>query len=405
MAHQASVLTARPDLVVDDIEILPDARTRRRLPDVVRPLLLYGLSRLVVLVAAVPAAFGHDPGSGPWPTIQGGSALERVFAQWDGAWYLWVAGRGYPSSSQYYHHLSDVAFFPVFPALVRGVSATARLSTLHAAVGLSFVLGAATTVAVWQLAVRLVGKEKASRATALFVFFPGAFVLSMVYAETLMILAAAACLLFLLDRRWVLAGFAGFIATATRPNGVAVLIACAVIAFVEIRRRRDWSALAAPGIAACGVLSFFTYLWLRTGHMTAWFQSERVMWHDHFSVGVPIVRRAVGVFTNPPTSLDPGRLNDVIADIGIVLAVAALVWAIRSSLPLAVKVYTAAALVVPCLSYAVGPRPRMLLAAFPLAALGAARLSSRAFNIVLTASIVLLVGLTYITTTSLAAVP
>ena len=83
----------------------------------------------------------------------------------------------------------------------------------------------------------------------------------------------------------------------------------------------------------------------------------------------------------------------------------ALVWAIRSSLPLAVKVYTAAALVVPCLSYAVGPRPRMLLAAFPLAALGAARLSSRAFNIVLTASIVLLVGLTYITTTSLAAVP
>ena len=147
MAHQASVLTARPDLVVDDIEILPDARPRRRLPDVARPLLLYLLSRLVVLVAAVPAAFGHDPGFGPWPTIQGGSALERVFAQWDGAWYLWVAGRGYPSSSQYYHHLSDVAFFPVFPALVRAVSSTTRLSTLHAAVGLSFVLGAAATVA------------------------------------------------------------------------------------------------------------------------------------------------------------------------------------------------------------------------------------------------------------------
>ena len=78
------------------------------------------------------------------------------------------------------------------------------LSTLHAAILVSFVLGAAATVLVWQLAARLVGREKANRATALFVFFPGAFVLSMAYAETLMIVAAAACLLLLLDRRWTL---------------------------------------------------------------------------------------------------------------------------------------------------------------------------------------------------------
>ena len=41
------------------------------------------------------------------------------------------------------HHLSDVAFFPGFPALIRGLSSVTRLSTLHAAIVLSFVLGAA----------------------------------------------------------------------------------------------------------------------------------------------------------------------------------------------------------------------------------------------------------------------
>jgi Dolichyl-phosphate-mannose-protein mannosyltransferase len=368
-------------------------------------LALYAASRLAVLLASIPAALHAKAGAGPWPVIRGGSSLERVFTQWDGAWYIWVADRGYPTGAEYRHHLSDVAFFPAFPALIRGFASVTGLSTLHAATLVSFVLGAAATVLVWQLAARLVGRDKANRATALFVFFPGAFVLSMAYAETLMIVAAAACLLLLLDRRWTWAGMAGAVATATRPNGIAVLVACAVVAAVAIARRREWPALAAPLLAACGLGSFFTYLWLRTGHINAWFESERIMWHDHFSAGASILRRIGRLFTRPPTSLDPGRLNDLIATIGVLLAIAALVWLVRTAMPLAVKAYTIAALVIPMLSYAVGPRPRMLLAAFPLAALLAGRLPARAYNVVLGTSIVLLVALTYVTTTTLAAVP
>jgi len=414
MAQPTPLVVARPSDTVadgaDGADALDGAEARpgrraRRAPDFVRPLALYLASRLVVLVASIPAALHGDPGVGPWPGIQGGAALERVFAQWDGAWYLWVADRGYPTAGEYRHHLSDVAFFPVFPGLIRGVSSVTGLSTLHAALVVSFVLGAVATLLVWHLAARLVGRDKAYRAAALFVFFPGAFVLSMAYAETLMIVAAAACLLFLLDRRWTLAGLAGAVATATRPNGVAVLIACAVVAAVAVLRRREYGALRAPLLAACGAGSFFTYLWIRTGHLNAWFESERIMWHDHFSVGAPILRRVEGLITQPPTSLGPGRLNDLIAVIGLVLLIGALVWVLRSSMPLAVKAYTVAALVIPALSYAVGPRPRMLLAAFPVAALVAGRLPTRAYRIVLGTSAVLLVALTYVTTTTLAAVP
>jgi hypothetical protein len=405
MAEPASLVATRPLLLVTEEEKAPDARPQGRIRQFLPPLGLYVVSRLVVLLTSIPASLQSNPGGGPWPVIHGGSSLERVFTQWDGAWYVWVADRGYPTQAQFAHHLSDVAFFPAFPAMIRGLASVTRLSTLHAAILLSFLLGAVATVLVWMLAVRLVGREKANRATALFVFFPGAFVLSMAYAETLMIVAAAACLLFLLDRRWMWAGLAGLLATATRPNGIAVLIACAVVAGVAIARHREWRALQAPLLAACGVGSFFTFLWVRTGHATAWFQSERVMWHDHVSLGGSIVRRLGRVFTKPPTSLQSGRLNDLIADIGIVLVIAALVWVVRTAMPLAVKSYTIAALVIPSLSYAVGPRPRMLLAAFPLFALLAGRLPTRAYNIVLGTSVILLIALTYVTTTSLAAVP
>jgi hypothetical protein len=405
MAEPASLVATRPLLLETEVEEPREARAPSRFRQFLPPLGLYLASRLVVLLTSIPASLHSKPGAGPWPVIHGGSSLERVFTQWDGAWYVWVADHGYPTRAQYVHHLSDVAFFPALPAMIRGVASVTRLSTLQSSILLSFVLGAAATVLVWMLAVRLVGEAKANRATALFVFFPGAFVLSMAYAETLMIVAAAACLLFLLDRRWTWAGLAGFVATATRPNGLAVLIACAVVAGVAIARRREWPALRAPLLATCGVGSFFTYLWIRTGHATAWFQSERLMWHDHFSLGVSIVHRLGRVITKPPTSLESGRLNDLIADIGIVLVIAALVWVVRTAMPLAVKSYTIAALVIPALSYAVGPRPRMLLAAFPLFALLAGRLPTRAYNFVLGTSVILLIALTYVTTTTLAAVP
>ncbi len=419
MADRSSVLAARPspaDLdapvvipddepdVLDDSAASPASAGRRGM-EFRRPLVLYAISRVVVLLSSIPATFQKDPGAGPWPTVFRGLALEKVFAQWDGAWYLWVADHGYPTATQYRNHLSEVAFFPLFPAMIRGLASVTRLSTLDAAIILSFALGAAATVVIWHLAARLIGRDQAARATALFVFFPGAFVLSMAYAETLLVLAAAACLLFLLDKRWTLAGIAGLVATASRPNGVAVLIACLVVAIVAVVRRRDWAALQAPLISACGVGAFFTFLAIRTHHLTAWFQSERVMWHDHLSIGAPLVHHITGLIKRPPTSLQSGRLNDLVPMIGIVFVASALWWTLRSALPLGVKVYTAAALLIPALSYAVGPRPRMLFAAFPLAILGAAQLPRRGYNIVLGASVVLLVLLTYVTTTTLAAVP
>ena len=95
------------------------------------------------------------------------------------------------------------------------------------------------------------------------------------------------------------------------------------------------------------------------------------MWHDHFSVGGPILRPFEGVITSPPTSLDSGRLNDLIADhrASCSSIAARRVGAARPRC----RSPSSRTRSPPSSSrrcrYAVGPRPRMLLAAFPLAAL------------------------------------
>jgi len=239
----------------------------------------------------------------------------------------------------------------------------------------------------------------------LFVFFPGSFALSMAYAEGFMVVGAAACLLALLNRRWVLAGLAGAFATASRPNAVAIVIACAVAAAVAIHRRREWKALLAPALASTGALAFFTFLWIRTGHALAWFESEKEEWHDHLGYGQGVWNRMFGLFHHFPTSFKPGALNDVVAVGGVIIVILSAVLLWRSRWPLFLRVYTAAALAIPVLSVAVGPRPRMLFGAFPMAVAVADKSSRTVYRVAVIASAVILVAVTILITTSLSSPP
>ena len=73
--------------------------------------------------------------------------------------------------------------------------------------------------------------------------------LSFAYTEALLLVFAMACLWCLMEERWVLAGVLAAFGTATRPNGLALVLACAVASFLAIRSERDWKSLAAPLLA------------------------------------------------------------------------------------------------------------------------------------------------------------
>ena len=58
------------------------------------------------------------------------------------------------------------------------------------------------------------------------------------------------------------------------PFAIALCLACAVAAYIAIRDRRDWWALAAPLLSPLGYIGFQVFLAQHTGERGAWFRVQ-----------------------------------------------------------------------------------------------------------------------------------
>ncbi len=181
-------------------------------------------SRVMVLLAAgiVAATKQPRPHSALRPMLD-------VLTSWDGLWYLEVVRRGYPRSVpapvNFFQLEARTAFFPVYPWLVRAADRVLPGGDTVAALAVNAVLGVAFVLLVGLLTRQIFNERVAGRAMVLACLFPGSFVLSFTYSEPAMLVLAAACLLALLRHRWILAGLLAGLATATRPNAVALVAA------------------------------------------------------------------------------------------------------------------------------------------------------------------------------------
>lgn len=357
-----------------------------------------------VLVAVAVAVFvarnGGIPYHGvPFPYADAGAALDP-FVVWDAAWYVDIARHGYETSfAEVSGRAVSMAFFPLFPALIWLVSALSPLSPAAASVFLSVVFGAGATVLVWVLVRRLAGDRMGRRAAVLFAFFPGSFVFSMGYAEALLLVLAIACLIALLSERWLLAGIAGALATATRPNALALIVCCAWAAGVAIARRREWRAVSAPLLCSTGVLSFFGFLALRSGEWNAWFKIETDAWEERFDFGASSLDGAV-------LALQGGAgANAEVATLGLAFVVVSAVLLWRWRPPAVLSIYAGIVSFLAIGSATLGARPRFLVTAFPLVLAVAWAARGRSFPAVLAASAVLLYLLAGISMSTLSLTP
>lgn len=320
------------------------------------PLLAYGASRLITAFAVALAA------------VASGRSVHRVVTVWDGRWYERIALHGYPTSvpqGDFAAHTgrqaqSSVAFFPLYPLLMRGLDRVLPGGAAVAGVVLSLIIGALATVLVWLVAEKVAGRRVADRAAVLFAFSPGAFVLSLVYAEGLLIVLSAACLLALLDRRWVLAGVLAALASATRPNATAVAMACAWAAGVAIWKRREWRAAVAPLLAPVGMLAFFVFLWWHTGETLIWFRVESQGWGERIDFGWQNLALISDFVTHP--FHNP---NKVVLILSMIFAAVLMVVLVRAKLPGILNVYALSGLGLVLASH-INARPRFIFVAFPL---------------------------------------
>lgn len=329
--------------------------------------LVYILSRLFVIMGAAVAVAAQavvDRTNDVVPA-NGLSGLAAILDSWDGHWYLEVARRGYPHhimpNVTYFVSDARAAFFPMYPRLVHYIDLILPGGPVSVALAINVLLGAMLVFLVGYLCRDIYDTKTAEKAMILLALFPGSFVLSMAYSEGLMLTIAALCFVALRKKQWFIAGVLAAMATATRPNGVALVAACAVASLIAIRNDKEWKSIIAPIISPLGFIGFMWFLRLHTGENFAWFRVQTEAWKEGTSFGATAVQRTVDFFLHPVSSP-----TSVLTAASVFAMVIAIVMARKYRLNMIYWTYSGVVLALMLIPATVTARPRFLFTAFPL---------------------------------------
>ena len=327
----------------------------------------YVLSRLFAIMGAAIAVAAQAV----WARLNeeepvgGLTGLVQVFDSWDGHWYLDVVREGYPHhimpNVTYFVSDARAAFFPLYPRLVHYLDNIIPGGPVTVALLVNLLFGAAFIYLVGVIAKNLFDVKTSEKAMMIAAFFPGSFVLSWAYSEALLLTLACLCFIALSKKMWWWAGIFAALGTSCRPNGVALVAACAVASLIAIKQDREWKSLIAPILSPIGFVGFMAFLMHHTDENFAWFRVQSQAWKEGTSFGATAVSRTFDFILNPTGS--PTSVLTAASMFAMVLALIAL-WKFR--LPAMYTAYTAVVLVLMLLPATVTARPRFLFTAFPL---------------------------------------
>ena len=286
---------------------------------------------------------------------------------WDGGWFLRVAMDGYPTGYDYDPSGAvagnGLAFFPLYPMLIRGVAALG-VDPGTAALAVSWLASLAAAVALYLLGTTLHSRRAGWALVALCFAQPMSVVLSMAYSESLFLALVAGMLVAAHRRVWWAAGLLGLGAALTRPTGLAAALAlAAAAALVILEGRRSgtgfsgiWRPMLAAAVALAGVPAFLGWVAWRVGDLDAWFTIQTAGWGTSFDYG-----RSTWRFLDETLGGGDGWVPISVALILLVALAAAVVALLeRPWLPLAVYGVIAMVLVYGQAGY-YHSKPRLLL--------------------------------------------
>ncbi|MFF3328793.1 hypothetical protein ACFYWX_04410 [Streptomyces sp. NPDC002888] len=344
MSH-ASTLTPRPAV----------ALSRRPLATATTALGLFAAARLTgAAVLAVTA----------WAT--GRQPLELLARSWDSLWYLRIAAHGYGHTLTFQPDIvhSDLAFFPLYPALVRAVAELGPLNWGTAGLLVSWTAAAVAACGIHALGAHLHGRAVATVLVLLWGLLPHSVVLSMAYTEPVLTAFAAWSLYAVLNRNWVWAGGLAALAGLARPNGVAVTAAVLAAAAHEVWRARGrvshrlWTGAA---LAPLGWTAYVLWVGHRRGDLLGGYFAVQRLWGSRFDLGHGSLHFVRHLLLRADRLVFPMTM--------VIVAAAVLLYALllvdRAPLPLVV--YSGVLLLITLGgSGFFESKPRFLLPAFPL---------------------------------------
>jgi hypothetical protein len=240
--------------------------------------------------------------------------MQELLCRWDTIHYLAIAEHGYSYTKDTEYLLGN---FPLFPLLIKIVSFVFRdffVSSL-------FISFAASVTAGYFLQ-KLVSLDaddhhESGKALWYFYLFPTAYFLVVPYSESVFLALSMASFYFARQRQWLTSGLMAALSSATRVNGIILLPALCVEAFLQERK--------IPSKQACwlllsplGLLAHLFNIWYISGNAMIYFEMAKT----HFSTGPVLpwdnVTNLFGQYLNsPPSSFKTISVESVLVPVFI----------------------------------------------------------------------------------------
>ena len=206
-------------------------------------------------------------------------AITDVWARWDSVFFLRIAEHGYEGLTR-----SATAFFPLYPAAVGVLGRILFGHYVLAGILVSLAAGLAAFVLLHRIAEPRLGAEGARRAVLYLAVFPMALFLQAVYSESVYLLLCLAAFLLAERGRFLPAGIVAGLALLTRPVGVALLPALALLAW---RSQDPRGALARLAAAPALFAAYPLLLWRERGDPWEFLDAQGI-WTRHLSPAGPL---------------------------------------------------------------------------------------------------------------------
>jgi hypothetical protein len=224
----------------------------------------------------------RHPAAGRWddPSVTRDLGwVTDIWARWDSVWFLRIAEHGYSSVEG-----ASAAFYPLYPASVAVLGRVFFGHYVLAGIVVSLAATLGAFVLFHDLAETKLGAEGARRAVLYLALFPMALFLQAVYSEALFLLLSVAAFVLAERRRFLPAGIVTGLALLTRPVGVALLPALALMAWRSTKRG---DALARLSVAPLLFAVYPLVLWRERDDPWAFARAQDI-WSRHVSYAGPL---------------------------------------------------------------------------------------------------------------------
>jgi hypothetical protein len=309
----------------------------------------------------------------PWRIYE--NEFLNLPARWDTGWYIGVAMDGYRWVPSRDAIQQNIAFFPMYPMLMRYASLFLAREVMWTGVLISWVSFALAVVYLYRFARERFGEDESRAGVALLACYPFAFFFSTAYTESLFLLTlVGACYHMERGELWK-AGCWGLAAGLSRPNGCLLAVPLAIIAIRPLWpfswRQLRWrdafgiaDRLAVAALPGIGMLCYSTYIFFLTGNPFQWAAQNAAWGRVYRGLDMLFAEQAQSIGDYGIYAYAATRTVDALYIAALILFAASL-WPVFRRLGLAYAVMIAVNIVPPLLMGGLISMGRMTSVLFP----------------------------------------